>query len=267
LNFDEVKEKQWLVASSFHDVAYPVQLFDSWSKKFFEDIFKITDVGAADLKSQFIDKTLLGCMGYLLNYLCEKHLGRELKGNWLAIEEKLIQFFYKKITTVKHHCVLSGVSILKKAIEEAADSSLLQEIFVPAALAISLHDEEVWGELKKNHGLSKVSFDKDSITFLLLFCDCVQEWGRPKKVSNGESTGDGEEQKFLLDKIEPSEKKYSLTIWTPSLESDDPRFRAKEDEGKKLEDILLGPQGVIFEVKLADRSRGVKKTCTIRSAR
>jgi hypothetical protein len=164
---------------------------------------------------------------------------------------------------VKHHCVLSAISLLKKA--SGLDSSLLKKVFVPAALAISLHDKVVWKELQTQHGLAHIEFnDKYPIAFLLLFCDCVQEWGRPKEESNEESKGE-EEQKFLLDKIEPSGNKYSLTIWTPLLESNDPPFRKKEDEGKELEDILLGPHGVKFEVKLADSSREVKKTCTIPS--
>jgi hypothetical protein len=261
LNFDKMKEKQWLVASSFHDVAYPVQLYDGWSKEFFEKVFSISDVGMADLKSHFIDRTLLSSMGYMIDSLCKTHLNRTLTGNWLDNEKKLVQFFYKKITMVKHHCVLSAISLLKKASALGLDSSLLKEVFVPAALAILLHDKEVWKELKEQHDLAHIEFDMDPIAFLLLFCDCVQEWGRPK-----EADRDGEEgQRFLLDKIEKSDKKYSLTIWTPFLKSTDRMFRAKENEGQELEDILSGPQGVKFEVKLADSSREVKKTCTIPS--
>jgi hypothetical protein len=257
LSFDEVKEKQWLVASSFHDVAYPVQLYDEWSKKFFFEVFNIKNVGVADLKSQFIDETLLSSMGYMIDSLCAMHLGRPLTGNWLDKEKELVKFFYEKITMVKHHCVLSAISVLKRA----TSSPLLKDVFVPAALAISLHDKVVWKGLKDRHGLEHIEFDKGPIAFLLLFCDCVQEFGRPKEVSR-----DGEdEQKFLLDKIEQSDNKYSLTIWTPFLKSTDPMFRAKQKEGEELEDILSGPHGVKFEVKLADSSREVKKTCTIPS--
>jgi len=56
-----------------------------------------------------------------------------------------------------------------------------------------------------------------------------------------------------------------LTIWTPSLKSTEPTFRKKETQGEELEDILLGPKGVEFEMNLADSSRNVKKTCTIQS--
>ena len=265
LDFDEMKEKQWLVASSFHDVAYPVELYDTWSKKFFYTVFNIENVGSADLKSQFIDETLLSSMGYMIDSLCETHLGRKLSGNWLDDEKELVKFFYKKITMVKHHCVLSAISLLKKA--SVLDSTLLKRVFVPAALAISLHDQEVWKGLKdlKDHpALVSIKFDKDPIAFLLLFCDCVQEWGRPKPKKA--KSDNEEEQKFLLDKIKQSDKKYSLTIWTPNLKSDDPKFRKKGTEGEELEDILPGPHGVEFEVKLADSSRKIKKTCTIRSS-
>lgn len=263
LNFDEVKEKQWLVASSFHDVAYPVQRYDDWSKTFFDTVFDIREVGMADLKSGFIDKTLLASMGYMVDSLCKTHLDRPLTGNWLDNEKELVKFFYDKITMVKHHCVLSAISLLKKASTLGLETSLVKDVFAPAALAISLHHKVVWKGLKDLKGclpLKCIKCDKDPIAFLLLFCDCVQEWGRPKEPDSNE-----EEEKFLLDKIEQSDNKYSLTIWTPFLKSTAPLFRAKQKEGEELEDILLGPQGVKFEVKLADSSREVKKTCTIPS--
>jgi len=265
LKFDRVKEMQWLVASSFHDVAYPVQLYDGWSKRFFKKLFGISNVGSADLKSQFIDNTLLASMGYLIVSLCETHLERPLTGNWLEDEKNLVKFFYKKITMVKHHCVLSAISLLKKVLADQNVSDSVKGVFVPAALAMALHDEEIWAGLKTSHGLSSIKFANDPIAFLLLFCDCVQEWGRPKKEPKEESKAE-EKQKFLL-MYEPevSGEKYSLTIWTPSLESCDEKFRKKQKEGEELEDILLGPHGVKFEVKLADSSREVKKTCTIPS--
>lgn len=241
-------EKQWLVASSFHDMAYPVQLYDSWAKKFFNDVFNITDMGAADLKSQFIDKTLLSCMGYLINSLCETHLEGPLQGNWLADKEDLTHFFYEKITGVKHHCILSGVSLLKKAIE-VNDTNLLKEIFTPAALAITLHDKEVWKGLKQCHGLSMIKFDDDPLAFLLLFCDCVQEWGRP--IGLGEEREE-EERFFFLKNIRSLKSKYSVTIWTPYFTSTHSFFSKKEEEIKDLEKFLCPPSNINFEIDLGD---------------
>lgn len=262
-------EKQWLVASSFHDMAYPVQLYDSWSKKFFESSLGITDVGASDLKSQFIDKTaneqkrkarekqntrsqfidktLLSCMGYLINSLCETHRGEPLHGNWLADEEKLVKFFYKEITEVKHHCIISSVSLLKKVV--GVKAKLLKDVFIPAALAIAFHDKKVWDGLKQKHKLSMIEFDKDPLSFLLLFCDCVQEWGRPT-VSDEEKK---EEERFFLKKIEPSESRYSVTIWTPHLPSTNSFFMKKETEVKELEGFLR-QSSIEFEIILEDKS-------------
>jgi len=262
LKFDRVKEMQWLVASSSHDVAYPVQLYDGWSKRFFKKVFGISDVGSADLKSQFIDKTLLSCMGYLVDSLCKTHMGRSLAGNWLGDEKDLVKFFYKKITMVKHHCVLSAISLLKKALADQNVSDSVKGVFVPAALAIALHDEEVWNELNSKLGLSYAECGKDPIAFLLLFCDCVQEWGRPK----GPERDDRSKQIFLLkEKPQSSSKTYSLTIWTPFLRFTNSKFRAKKKEGDKLKSFLCAPKGVTFKMSLADSSGNVKETCTIRS--
>ncbi len=203
-------------------MAYPVQLYDSWSKKFFEKVLGISDVGASDLRSQFIDKTLLSCMGYLINSLLKTHRGETLQGNWLADEEKLVKFFYEEITMVKHHCIIGSVSLLKKAIG-VKKTELLKDVFIPAALAVALHHENIWQKLKKDHELSMIEFDKDPMSFLLLFCDCVQEWGRPtvsdkenrKKKEEEVRKNEGvpivsykEEERFLLKEIKPSKSKY-----------------------------------------------------------
>jgi len=66
-------EKQWLVASSFHDMAYPIQLYDFWAKEFFEESLGIPDIGVSDLRSSFVDKSLLSNLGFLITALCKTH--------------------------------------------------------------------------------------------------------------------------------------------------------------------------------------------------
>lgn len=245
----DILEKQWLVAASFHDMAYPVQLYDSWSKKFFKNIFGISNVGASDLKSEFIDKTLLSCMGYLINSFCETHLKKILGGKFLAEEQKLVQFFYAKITGVKHHCILSGLSLLKQA-SKVNDSGLLENVMIPAALAITLHDKEIWDTLCNEHGCSMIKFENDPLAFILLFCDCIQEWGRPKASPEERKI----EERFLLKEIEATKDKYSVTIFAPYLLSTSPFFDKTERDVKELEKFLAQPDGLKFEIKLKDKS-------------
>lgn len=252
-----ILEKQWLVAASFHDMAYPVQLYDGWAKEFFKKIFGISNLGASDLRSGFIDQSLLSSMGYLINSLCETHLKRRLSANWLAKERDLVLFFYDKITNAKPHCILSGISLLQGAKKGTSNNSgkskklvLLEKIMVPAALAITLHDKAIWGDLRKKHALDMISFDNDPLTFLLLFCDCVQEWGRPSPKLEERKP----EERFLLKSIKPEKDGYSVTIYTPALLTTDEFFDKTEQDIKTLEKFLRQPSAIKFTIIVEDKT-------------
>ncbi len=246
-------EKQWLISSSFHDMAYPIQLYDGWAKVFFEKSLGIPEMGVADMKSHFVSKTLLSCMGDIINFLCKLHFGRELKGNWLGEEESLVRFFYEKITQDKHHCVLGSIFLLKQVAEKLdSSSSLPNDVFVPCALAIALHHEEVWKELSEEHGMSTLKFENDPLSFLLLFCDSAQEWGRPKDIHLGKTNI--EEEGFILEKFRVTKSKCLVIIKAHDLHSTDPIFNDKISELQKLRKFLQPPRDVEFQITLKDKS-------------
>jgi len=246
-------EKRWLISSSFHDMAYPIQLYDKWAKVFFEKSLGVPEIGVTDMKSHFVDKTLLSCMGDIINLLCNSHFARKLEGNWLAKEKKLVQFFYEKITQVKHHCVLGSIFLLKQATIENVDSDLLSDLFVPSALTIALHHDKVWEELSTKHGLSALKFDNDPLSFLLLFCDAAQEWGRPKSVNSTE-TDIVKEENFILEKLTVTKSKCLVVIKAPHLLVTDRIFEGKIMELQKLEHFLQSPSGIEFKITLKDKS-------------
>lgn len=246
-------EKQWLVSSSFHDMAYPIQLYDDWAKVFFDKSLGVPEIGVTDMKSHFVDKTLLSCMGDIINLLCESHFGRKLHGNWLADENKLVSFFHKKITQVKHHCVISSIFLLKQA-TNLNNSDLLNDIFVPAALSIALHHDKIWGELSCDHDLSVLKFEHDPLSFLLLFCDAAQEWGRPKDVYSYE-VNPVEEESFILEKLTVTKSKCLVTIRAPHLLVTDPIFEGKIRELEALQKFLQPPSDIKFQITLKDKSK------------
>ncbi len=249
--FSHNMEKQWLISSSFHDMAYPIELYDKWARDFFKKALDVPDIGVTDMKSHFIDKTLLSCMGDIINLLCKSHFGKELKGNWLAEEKKLVAFFYEKITKVKHHCVLSSISLLKQA-SNLNSSDLSNDLFVPSALAIALHHEVVWKELCKDHGLNTLKFDNDPLSFLLLFCDAAQEWGRPKHEYSHEENK--VEESFILEDFNVTNSNCLITIRAPHLLATDSIFIGKKRELEKLQRFLQPPTNIEFQITLKDRS-------------
>lgn len=259
----------WLITSSFHDMAYPVQLYDEWSDEFFEKVFNIKQMGGLELKSKFVDQSFLTCMGYLLARLCSLTTGGEVSGNWFAQKNGLVQCFYKEITEPKNHCILSSISLLKMIQEKASNlnqiagleyEDALNNIFIPSALAIALHDHALWGKLKdeKEWGrlgeecpLPLLKYETDALTFLLVFCDNIQEWGRPSK----SKTAYKEEIKqlfYLKDFTYDTANSFTVTLWTPNHKRTEQFFVDKETELKEVSTFLQQPFNVCFNIRLED---------------
>jgi hypothetical protein len=256
-------ELSWLIATSFHDIAYPVQKFDYWSENFFKDVFKLDRTPSIlELKTNFIDEKFLACMGYLISELCPKHLNHPISPHWADCEDDYVQFFYRKITDEKNHGVMSSISLLKiiqsetnkKKIEKAMGKkyeTALKQVILPSALAIALHDDKVWNaelfDLKKQKNkknqqrnfLKNLEFDKDPLSFLLIFCDSVQEWGRPSK--SEESAKENFGMKFYLKNFDCTQDKVDIKLWTPDCIKNHGFFSRKDKELKKVENFLTQP--------------------------
>jgi hypothetical protein len=88
----EKPELSWLITASFHDMAYPVLLYDDGVVNFLTTLLGfLKEVAHVELKSNFVDKSLLVCLSYLLARLCSVFLKREASGNWLAERNDLVQ--------------------------------------------------------------------------------------------------------------------------------------------------------------------------------
>lgn len=278
LENNKTPETCWLVISSFHDMAYPVQLYDEWSKGFFEKVFSVpVELAHLELKSNFVDQSFLSCMGYLICSLYSSHKGETLKKNWLADKKELVRFFYQEITKEKNHCILSSISLLK--IVQSADfnrrntvikrisngggafDDILKNVFVPSALAIALHDKEVWQKLRKEAPddrdsppriLASIEFENDPLSFLLILCDSIQEWGRPSKL--GVRNPAGRETLFYLRHVKWDPKAgFDITIWTPKHKASEQFFKDKQDELTSVQFFLKQPPAVSFTVHLMDK--------------
>lgn len=277
-------EIKWLVTSSFHDIAYPVQLYDGWSSDFFKDIFKVKiKIAHLELKSNFVEQSFLSCMGYLIWELCRVHREDCFKDNWLADKDKrgLVLFFHKEITEKKSHSILSSMSLLKLVQDFNFDEKnmvskklstdkgkfndiddihkdLIETVFVPSALAIALHEKAVWQKLRKesekdNHSkvFENLEFEKDPLSFLLIFCDNIQEWGRPS-----ESHREKEEERgmrFDLIALEGDKSTgVDITIRTPDNEEGEQKFIDKLKELTAIQFFLRPLQGRKFVICLED---------------
>lgn len=268
----------WLITSSFHDMAYPVQLYDDWCTKFFQEVFRV-DVKLAnlELKTAFVDQSFLSCMGCIIYSLCCIH-EKKPDNNWLVDKRELVQFFYDEITKHKKHCILSSLSLLKmvqtfnddeknqivNAISGGKDTfdNIVQEVFIPSALAIALHDDKVWQKLRKGNGkdnslkiFSNMEFAKDPLSFLLIFCDVIQEWGRPHILSKGvKDNWQKKEKRFHLQNIDVDPSRgLHIDIRTPKYLKRRRFFKKKLDEFKSVQSFLQQPPDRKFTVRLEDK--------------
>ncbi len=265
-------EISWLIISSFHDIAYPVQLYDEWSGEFFKQIFDVPeDIAHIDIKSKFVEQSFMNCTNSLITRLSSIFFKEELKGNWLSKKKELVQFFYEKITTAKNHCILSSVSLLKMVQQEEYKSKIsigktefediYQHIIIPSALSIALHDPKIWQELKDNGKWQKLKekvplpflrFEDDPLSFLLIFCDNIQEWGRPSQTKIEEK--EERWKKFYLRDLTYDPKRgFDVTIWTPNYLKTEQFFTDKQAELKEIQSFLQQPKDTEFTVHLKDR--------------
>jgi len=272
-------EIKWLITSSFHDMAWPVQLYDDWSEDFFKKVFKLdTKLAHLELKSSFVDQSFLSCMGYLISSLYWFHKAIKVEGNWLADKDKkeLVQFFYKEITGKRNHCILSSMSLLKMVQDFSFNEknmikqrilndkgqfdNIVKKVFVPSALAIALHDKKVWQELRKENDednppkiLRNMEFEKDPLSFLLIFCDSIQEWGRPSKSHREKESERG--VKFYLQAMECDPKTgLDIIIRTPNDTKSEQFFKDKQDELRDIQFFLKQPPGRKFAIHLEDKN-------------
>jgi hypothetical protein len=257
----ENPELVWLVSSSFHDIAYPVQQYDKFGEKFFKTVFNIDrNPGYCEFRLHFVDDDFLICMGHIINNLCERLLHRKLKANWLETEKDLIQLFYRLITVDKNHGVMSSVSLLMLLQKDIKENEPLKKIYekviIPASLSIAVHDYGVWSEvftekIEKSPEIKfreSVSFEDDPISFLLIYCDSIQEWARPSKSKEVET----EKKIFYLKDYLIEKNKVEITLWTPTYSKSQAFFKKKQKELSQVQELLKQPNEIEFSIKLKD---------------
>jgi hypothetical protein len=223
-------------------------------------------LGVSDIKSYFVDKSLLSTVGFIINEFCEKHFDGPLKGNWLSDEKPLLLFFYDRITKQKHHSILGSIFLLKQTQNESPKD--LKEIFIPSALAIALHHynqvfnvvyyddkgnpaDSAWASLPKERKIETIDFNVNPLAFILMFCDCVQDWGRPNNLNKPLAKPENDQSFELGDCIIESNE-CSIQIRNPKSKNTDPIFKGKYEEITALEKLLRPPKNFDFQITLQD---------------
>ncbi len=200
---DHAVELAWLAASTFHDFAYPVERYSQWDEELFRRLLGAPSPTSLQLERIFVEEGFVEYLDQIASHLdraADNSCGKWCYGQETMVNEKLRRFLMAKIVRDKNHGVLSAVAWLKKVRSDkhtARNEQFMTWIAAPAATAMALHDMGVWRPLSGKPvpwNESQTCWDSECISlkhttclnlknmpmaFLLAYCDCVQEWGRP----------------------------------------------------------------------------------------
>ena len=160
-------EASWLLTSIFHDRTRALESRE-WLGE--EDGYTITQSFA------FADEYLT-CLASVYGHLRK---GRDLcKWRYKRCKPSdhelrdILHEWYKK----QNHGVLSAMTLLKRVKE--THNGAVPSHCAAASLAIAMHDTKPRRMLRKR-GIFPIRMDRFPISCLLLYCDAIQEWGRPR---------------------------------------------------------------------------------------
>lgn len=180
----------WLLCSTFHDFCYPIQMFESVSKRFFSEFLQIKNAPSLsqfDSQKILLRKGQMKLIDQLVSLYC--HYSNGPNNNWVfdsqcKINEEIRFILLEKVSEKKNHAALSALTLLNTVLgEEIAqlDENYLEGAFssavYPAALAIALHDNAILRDLPRSNN---IVFDSMPLALLLIYCDNAQEFGRAK---------------------------------------------------------------------------------------
>ncbi len=195
LNVDkDTLSKGWLLAATFHDFAQAVQKYDDWNKNFFKESLKIDVLVSLELKKSYVEYTFSSSVEHIISSLGRCFCDFDEKDR-TENYNKIRHFFYHQITDKKNHGLLSSLSLLKRFEKNGKfKNGEFHRVILPSATAIAIHDEEIWkalggiieesDEIEWIEGLcalkplSKLKLDIQPLSFLLILCDNIQDWGR-----------------------------------------------------------------------------------------
>lgn len=246
-------EKMWLLVSTYHDFNYSIQEYNIWSKEFFGHALNIT--GENKLSSLKLDTAFIR-ENFLLKTteIC--------KALTLEMNHVVMNYFYEQAIAKRNHGLLSALSLLK-LFENRKSKKISHPALVQVAVAIALHDENIWrafsGRVKEDDKewnrdfadkkfIPNLKFNKFPLGFLLIFCDTVQEWGRV-----------GKNYELARPRLENIRINSHEILGYISVE-EDKYYDIKQDEIQRVKKFLNDDR---FKIKLDSREGGMTTTVSM----
>jgi hypothetical protein len=188
-NLDDVNvDFAWMITSTFHDVGYPIERFESWLNSFFKDYLDVEGIPTGiSFGNILLEKKFMEYLDKLSSLYFFIFTDNKRNKQWKYDQNPIIDYpirnmFMDKLINQRNHGLISAICLLDR-IENSAYARKIKNyvntIFsasvFPAALAIALHDKDVFS----NEKIGLIEFKRTPLLFLLIYCDTLQEWGRP----------------------------------------------------------------------------------------
>jgi hypothetical protein len=169
-------ELTWMMASTFHDIAYPIQEMESWLNDLFGKLLGINPRFDYNI-TQVIPMAYNEFMKMIGRYHSEgiafgSGNASDFSMDW-SIYDRLNSELVRKDHGVLSALMLAHIMAIRKGFATQRHGRSWDFIYnhMPAIHAISLHTLEP----------VNLEFEKHPIAFLLVLCDELQDWGRPAK--------------------------------------------------------------------------------------
>jgi hypothetical protein len=177
----------WLLAATFHDIGYLVQQFDEWLNSFFKEFLEISEIPInLDFGKLFLIRNFQEYMDKLtslyMSIYCDNNDGVWTYTGKHQVDNEFRKMISSKVISDRNHGLISALILLDRienskvvqGLDNYKDGTFTSSI-MPSALSISLHDDEIF----LNKKIKQIEFSKDPLSFILIYCDTIQEWGRP----------------------------------------------------------------------------------------
>jgi hypothetical protein len=175
----------WMLAATYHDIGYLVQKYETWLNSFFRDFLDVQKMPVNfDLGQLLFEKNFQDYVDKLASLHSE--LINQSENSWTydgyhKINHELRRTLTSKLISDRNHGLVSSLILLdkienSKVFKEKPElfKSTFSSVIMPACLAIALHDKAIFSDDR-----IKIDFSKDPLSTILIYCDTIQEWGRP----------------------------------------------------------------------------------------
>lgn len=137
--------KGWTLTSTIHDFTYPLQQYDVWSSDFVREQLSISEqLSFLELKNIYVEEDFSTCTEYLLSQLKNNFIDAD---SWQRnkFHNAIRRFCYYEKTEKKNHGLMCSFYLQKKfRNENKFDREFQEKILQPTAVAIAMHDNEIW---------------------------------------------------------------------------------------------------------------------------